>query len=191
MNFSAPARMMQVTTGVSSRDSASPSTPPTDRVRPSLANSLRGRGGGEGCRSEGRECVTTARPGLAKLLLGRGARGAGGRRKSMCDKRRGQLGKIVADAGRGLSGVRGPGRGAAVGKEVPVCAGGEGGWRHRFSGEGRPPLRLSSDPLPRPERTERRRPATQGPRKPFSHSSLLLYPHTLNQTPNPSLTGGN
>lgn len=35
----APARMMEVTTGVSSRASASPSTPPTVRVRPSLANS--------------------------------------------------------------------------------------------------------------------------------------------------------
>ena len=34
-----PARMMEVTTGVSSRDSARPSTPPTLRVRPSLANS--------------------------------------------------------------------------------------------------------------------------------------------------------
>jgi len=31
--------MMQVTTGVSSRESASPSTPPTDLVKPSLANS--------------------------------------------------------------------------------------------------------------------------------------------------------
>ena len=35
----APARMMEVTTGVSSRESARPSTPPTERVRPSLANS--------------------------------------------------------------------------------------------------------------------------------------------------------
>ena len=34
-----PARMMDVTTGVSSRASASASTPPTLRVRPSLANS--------------------------------------------------------------------------------------------------------------------------------------------------------
>ena len=34
-----PAKMMQVTTGVSSRDSASASTPPTDRVSPSFANS--------------------------------------------------------------------------------------------------------------------------------------------------------
>lgn len=36
---SAPARMMEVMTGVSSRVSARPSTPPTDRVKPSLANS--------------------------------------------------------------------------------------------------------------------------------------------------------
>ena len=35
-----PATMMEVTTGVSSRDSASASTPPTDLVRPSFANSL-------------------------------------------------------------------------------------------------------------------------------------------------------
>ena len=34
-----PARMMQVTTGVSSLDSASASTPPTERVSPSFANS--------------------------------------------------------------------------------------------------------------------------------------------------------
>ena len=34
-----PARMMHVMTGVSSRERASPSTPPTDRVSPSLANS--------------------------------------------------------------------------------------------------------------------------------------------------------
>ena len=36
----APARMMEVMTGVSSRVRASPRTPPTERVRPSLANSL-------------------------------------------------------------------------------------------------------------------------------------------------------
>ena len=35
----APARMMQVTTGVSSRDSASARTPPTDLVSPSFVNS--------------------------------------------------------------------------------------------------------------------------------------------------------
>ena len=37
-----PATMMEVTTGVSSRASASASTPPTDRVSPSFANSLAG-----------------------------------------------------------------------------------------------------------------------------------------------------
>lgn len=34
-----PAKMMAVTTGVSSRASAKASTPPTERVRPNFANS--------------------------------------------------------------------------------------------------------------------------------------------------------
>jgi hypothetical protein len=40
-----PATMIEVTTGLSSRARARARTPPTDRVRPSLANSLGGSGG--------------------------------------------------------------------------------------------------------------------------------------------------
>lgn len=48
-----PATMMEVTTGISSRAMASPSTPPTMRVRPSRVNSLRSGAGA----ARAAECV--------------------------------------------------------------------------------------------------------------------------------------
>lgn len=52
-----PATMMEVTTGVNSRASASASTPPTVLVRPSFVNSLqRGKWGVEGLEHRGCAC---------------------------------------------------------------------------------------------------------------------------------------